>query len=172
MIALLIFFTVMLIGGFAVFFGAPFVPSRPSDVRVAFTKLYRLTNSDLLVDLGSGEGVVLRGAARCGATAIGYEINPLLVIWSKIASRKYANISVRLANYYKIDFPDETTIVYTFGDSRDLNKMVRKVEAEATRMGKPLWFISYGFRVSDKEIQNQVGASFLYLIEPLQKELT
>jgi SAM-dependent methyltransferase len=38
----------------------------------------------MVYDLGSGDGRLLFLAAKRGATAIGYEINPILVIYSEI----------------------------------------------------------------------------------------
>ena len=57
--------------------GAPYVPSRRQDIDRAFTELYHISKEDHLVDLGSGDGVVLRQAAKKGASASGFEINPV-----------------------------------------------------------------------------------------------
>ena len=66
--------------GLVVFRGAPYVPSKKTYINQAFSDLYPLTDKDVLVDVGSGDGVVLRSATKFGALAIGYEINPILVI--------------------------------------------------------------------------------------------
>ena len=47
--------------GFTAFTGAPYVPSKPREVKRAFTKLYKLSAKDVVVDIGSGDGLVLRG---------------------------------------------------------------------------------------------------------------
>lgn len=154
--------------GFVVFRGAPYVPSKKRELRRVFVELYPLTTNDLLVDIGSGDGVVLRQAAACGARAVGYELNPILVIISRLLSRSDTRIKTVLADFWFVQLPAETTVVYTFGESRDIAKMARKVADEAQRLQKPLAFISYGFSVPGMTPDKIVGAHHLYLINPLQ----
>ena len=70
---------IVILVGFSAFTGAPYVPSHRRDVARAFRELYSLDANDVLVDIGSGDGVVLRQASQRGARAVGYEIHPLLV---------------------------------------------------------------------------------------------
>ena len=79
-----IFFALFMIFSLVVFRGSPYVPSQKKYIFEAFTKLYKISKNDLLIDIGSGDGIVLRQAARLGAKAIGFEINPILVLISKI----------------------------------------------------------------------------------------
>lgn len=148
--------------------GAPYVPSKRRHIRQAFRELYRLTAKDLLVDIGSGDGVVLREAAACGARAVGYEINPVLVAISKFLSRKYPNISVRLADFWHVNIPPEATIIYTFGESRDIERMAGWVEKQATALGRPLYFLSYAFALRGRTPVKKSRLYTLYRIEPLQ----
>ena len=161
-------FCVVLLFGFVVFFGAPYVPSKKSDVKRAFGELYPLGEDDTLVDIGSGDGVVLRLAAARGARAVGYEINPVLVVISRWLSRSMPNVSVVFLSFWRADLPPETTVVYTFGDSRDIVKMAGKVQDTATRVGRPIFFISYAFEVPGMNPVKAVGAHYLYKISPLQ----
>ena len=154
--------------GFVAFTGAPYVPSKRRDVRIAFTELYRLSESDVLVDIGSGDGVVLREASKCGATAIGYEIHPVLVVIAWFLSRRDKRVRVQLANFWHVDMPPETTVVYTFGDARDIAKMYGKVQSEASRLGHALQFITYGFDVPGVMPTKAAGAHYLYTVKPLQ----
>lgn len=167
----IIFWSVLLliaVFGFVVVFGAPYVPSKKGELARAFDELYPLGPNDTLVDIGSGDGVVLRLAAERGATAVGFELNPLLVVVSRLLSRGNPSVTVRLANFWHATFPPETTVVYTFGDSRDIVKMAEKVASAATELNRPLMFISYAFAVPGLALQGQAGAHFLYRIEPLQ----
>lgn len=161
---------VFLVFGFVVFFGAPYVPSKRSDVRRAFDELYPLGPKDTLVDIGSGDGIVLRQAAARGATAVGYEIQPLLVLLSRWLSRTSPQVTVHLASFWNAQFPPETTVVYTFGDSRDIKKMAGVVQRAATELGRPLAFISYAIAVPGLEPQKKVGAHYLYELQPLQTD--
>ncbi len=156
--------------GFVVFFGAPYVPSKSKELRRAFTKLYKLSGNDVLVDIGSGDGIVLRVASECGARAVGYEINPLLVLISKFLSRRDEKVSVKQANVWKARFPNETSVVYVFGESRDIKKIVRLVQTEASRLSHDLVVISYGFKLPDITVSKKLDAHFMYIISPLQAQ--
>lgn len=64
-------------------------------------------------DLGSGDGRLLKLAAERGCQAVGFEINPFLVILTKI--RFYFSpyrklIEVRWSNFWKADFRDADVV--------------------------------------------------------------
>lgn len=160
----------ILLFGFVTFRGAPYVPTKKRDLKRAFDELYLLDETDLLVDIGSGDGVVLREAAKRGARAVGYELNPLLVVVSRLLSRSQPNVTVHFADFWNVELPSKTTVVYTFGESRDIARMATKVEHEATRLGRPLMFISYGFAVPGHTPLQKFGAHYLYKIRPLQSD--
>lgn len=154
-----------------IFRGAPYVPTRKKDLKRAFTALCPLTEKDTVIDIGSGDGVVLRQAAAHGARAIGYEVNPVLVIVSRFLNRRYGRqIETRLADFWYAKFPPETTLVYTFGESRDIKRMYAYVAREATRLEKPLFFMSYGFAVEGKPIYKSDKSFYLYKIAPLLED--
>ena len=158
--------TTVLLFAFVVFFGAPYVPSKKRDLAKAFDELYSLGSKDLLVDIGSGDGIVLRLATRKGARAVGYEINPILVMLSKFLCRSQSLIDIRLKNFWLAKFPDETTIVYVFGESRDIKKMATKVQNESNRLEKKILLMSYGFQVPNLELIKRNNTHFLYEIKP------
>lgn len=155
-------FIIVILFGFVVFRGAPYVPSRKRELIDAFDRLYSLGEHDTLVDIGSGDGIVLREAALRGAHAVGYELNPILVAISRTLSRKNGLVTTHLADFWSVQLPSETTVVYAFGESRDIAKMAKKVREEAIRLGKTLSFISYGFAVPGIVPIKQVGAYYLY----------
>lgn len=156
--------------GFVVFRGAPYVPTKRRDLARAMGELYTLDDQDLLVDIGSGDGVVLAEAAKRGARAVGYELNPLLVLLSRLRLRKSDRTTVVLADFWRVHFPDDTTVVYVFGDSRDIARMAGKVQDEATRLGRALMFISYAIAVPGVEPIEKAGAHYLYKITPLHPD--
>ena len=156
---------VILVFGIAAFTGAPYVPSLKRDLSTAFDKLYKLGKKDLLVDLGSGDGKVLGAAIKRGARATGVEINPFLVLWTKL---KHKKAKVFCGNIFRFKFPKETTIDYVFGDSCDIVKIVQYVQKEATRLGKSLSLVSLAFDVTIsgvKLIKNE-GSYYLYRVNP------
>lgn len=147
---------------FTVFFGAPFVPSKRADLEIAFSKLYKISDKDFIVDLGAGNGIVLKVAGKFGAGGIGYELNPLYAFWAKLKLRKSRGMKIRVQNYLLAKFPPETTVVYAFSESRDIEKIAKKIQAEAERLGHEIYFISYAFQIPDKKPLKKVNTHFLY----------
>lgn len=163
-----IFAGIVLAFGFVVFWGAPYVPSKKKDLAQALDKLYPVDKDDVLIDIGSGDGVVLRAAAKRGARAIGYELNPILVAISNFLSRRESRVSSHVANFWYIKLPPETTVIYVFAVSRDIAKLTRKLDAEALRLNKSFKVITYGSEVPDRKAVATVGAHNLYEFTPLQ----
>lgn len=151
--------------GLIVLRGAPYVPTKKRQLERALDSLYPLSDKDVLVDIGSGDGIVLRAAAKRGARAIGYELNPLLVLVSKALCRSPL-ISIRLADFWFVTLPRETTVVYTFGESRDIARMYQKAARAARQHKKEIYFMSFGFPVPGAKIHKQDGSFFLYKLVP------
>ncbi|MBP5675096.1 hypothetical protein J6W91_02070 [Candidatus Saccharibacteria bacterium] len=159
---LIIFFSLILLFGFTAFTGAPYVPSLKSEIKKAFTKLYPLSKKDFLIDLGAGDGIVQKIASKYGAKSVGIELNPIIALIAIIRLRKLKNAKIVCKNFYSYEFPEETTVVYVFGDSRDIEKIKEKIENEATRLKKPLYIISNGFEFPGLKKIKTVGAYHLY----------
>ncbi|TSA46497.1 SAM-dependent methyltransferase, partial [bacterium] len=62
--------------------GALFVPTHRDKVK-KIIELAHVQPGEKAVDLGSGDGRILIALAQAGADAHGFEINPLLIIWSR-----------------------------------------------------------------------------------------
>ncbi len=166
MVLLWILAGIVLLFGFVVFRGAPYVPSHRRFARQALTKLYELQSDDVLVDLGSGDGVILRLATQKGARAVGYELNPALVLISQILAHGDKRQSTILADMWLSDFPADTTVVYVFAVSRDAKKLTKKLQAHADKHGRDLWCITYGSGLANKEPVRTLQAHSLYLFTP------
>ena len=154
--------------GLVTFHGAPYLPSKKFYINQALRELYPLTTKDVLVDIGSGDGIVLREAAGMGARAIGYEINPVLVLISRYLSRKNRLVSVRLADFWTTNLPDDVTIVYVFSVKRDMKKIMRWMQNETNRLNRPIYLMSFGFELGDMEPIKNVGMYNLYMFHSLQ----
>lgn len=167
-ISLIAIMVIAVIFGITVFFGAPYVPSLASELKKMFKKLYPLNSKDLLIDMGSGDGIVLKIASEeFGAKALGIELHPVLSFLSRIRLRKIRPLpKVVCQNYLNFVFPPETTVVYTFSDSRDIEKIYQKVQSEATRLKKNLYFISNGFELPGVKYEKQYSSFFLYQLKP------
>lgn len=89
MIALIFLILQLLIAGFFLFLclafvtGGPFVPSNKGAVE-AMVNLAKLRPGQTVIDAGSGDGRVLFEAAKQGAKCVGLEINPYLVLYTRI----------------------------------------------------------------------------------------
>ena len=155
---------IVLFMGWVVFFGAPWVPSHTKDVEKAFTKLYKMGSDDFLVDFGAGDGKILKIAKKYGARGFGIELNPILVLLSKLRFLGARDVNIRLGSYLQVALPKETTVVYTFGDGRDVLKIYNRVKTEAERLEKTIYLISYAFPVKNVKEFKFDGTSYLYKV--------
>lgn len=151
-----------LVFGFVVFFGSPYVPTLRKDRQDALDTLYKLGKADTLVDLGSGDGVILREASRRGARAFGVELNPVLVAISRFLSRNDTKVEIVVGNLRTTAFPDETTVVYVFGNTMHTSIISSVIQREAKRIGHDVFVISYGAQLPDLAREKSHGASTLY----------
>jgi len=104
--------------------GAPFVPSTNPAAR-SMVHLAHIKPGMKVYDLGSGNGKLLFLAAKEGATAVGLEINPLLVLWTwikKMLSQRpktgfnpAEGVTVRWKNFWNTNLSDaDVVFVYLF----------------------------------------------------------
>ena len=150
---------------FTAFTGAPFVPSKKRDLQKLFKKGYKLSSKDTLIDLGAGSGTVMRIAMKNNAKVIGLELNPLLAAVIKFRFRHQNNATVKCCNFYNYKFPANTTVVYAFADSRDIQKIYQKIAKESVRLNKTITFISYAFKVPAVKEHKKSGAFYIYQVK-------
>ena len=160
------FFTIILVFGLVVARGAPYVPSHRRFVRLAFTKLYKLSDKDVVIDLGSGDGLVLRIAAEKASRAIGYELNPILVGISKILSWNNRKIETKIADFWLVNLPIETTVIYAFVVTRDIGKLERKLQQTVDLWGHSVSVVTYGAQLKNKQPVEILHAHSLYVFDP------
>lgn len=152
--------------GLVVFLGAPYVPSHKKAAYKALTKLYRLSENDVLVDIGSGDGLILRLASKLGARAIGYEINPLLVFISKVLSVGDKRVDIRLVNFWQKSLPSDVTVVYAFMVTRDMPRLLEKLIATAKQQNRKIFLISFGNKLAGQKPKASSKSHYLYEIKP------
>lgn len=171
MITAIIIFSVLVIAfGFVVFWGAPYVPSHRRETEAAFAALHPLSKKDVVVDLGSGDGVILRLVAGKGAKAIGYELNPLLVFLSRFFSRRFSHVEIRTGNFWKQHLPSSTTVVYVFSVTRDMAKLEMKLQSEADHLGRSFQLVLYAMKLPHKKPTKEHRAHTLYTFAPLHSK--
>ena len=155
---ILIALAVVLLFGFVVAFGAPFLPTLKAQQTEALD-LLDLRPGQTLVELGSGDGRILRAAAERGIYAIGYELNPILVIWSRIKHWRYRRlITVHWKNYWRHKLP-VTDGIYVFLLDRYMKKLDKKIIQESSNKVK---LVSYAFSIPDKKPAQEINGLLLY----------
>jgi S-adenosylmethionine:diacylglycerol 3-amino-3-carboxypropyl transferase len=161
---ILILVGVILVFGGVVFLGAPYVPTRRAWAKAALS-LVKIGQHDTIVDLGSGDGAILKLAAARGAQAIGYEINPILVLISRLRLAKFGALAtVKMANYWQVDLPAETTVVYVFGVSRHAKRMANYLTRQRRRLGHPIKIICFGPEIPRFTVVKSNSSAKLYEI--------
>lgn len=144
-----------------VFFGAPYLPTLSIPKDVAF-ELLGLKKGQHLLELGSGDGRILAYAARRGIYATGYELNPLLVLYTKIRYYRYRRyIKVYCRNYWSVSWP-ETDAIYVFLLDKYMKKLDKKV---IQSYSKPVKLVSFAFKIPHKRPESEKGGMYLYQYE-------
>lgn len=143
---------------FVVLFGAPYVPTLQPQIKTALD-LLALKPGQTLLEIGSGDGRVLKAAAERGLYAVGYELNPLLVFISRWRTRKYrGKVRVVWGNGLARAWPPADGI-YVFGVSRIMPKLYTKIMQYPH---KPIGVTSFGFELPDAKMVRQKQGVFLY----------
>lgn len=156
---ILIAFVVVLLFSFVVAFGAPFLPTLSKRVDDA-VELLELKKGDTLLELGSGDGRLLKAVAKQGVYAVGYELNPILVVYSKIYTWKYRKyVSVRWGNYWNTTWP-KADAIYVFLLNPYMSKLHKKVVQYSH--GRELTVVSFAFQINEKKPNKELSSMFQY----------
>ncbi|MDZ7744243.1 MAG: class I SAM-dependent methyltransferase [Candidatus Saccharibacteria bacterium] len=161
MISTLLFIGVALIllFGFVVLFGAPYLPTTKRQITTALDML-DLKPGQTMLELGCGDGRVIRAAAQRGWNVVGYEINPLLVLLARAHTWKYRKlVQIRWKNFWHANWP-EAEGIYVFL----LDKYMKRLDKKITQKykGKKVKLASFAFQIPDKKAQNKFKGLFLY----------
>ncbi len=139
---------VVLIFSFVIFRGAPYLPTLKQQIEDALD-LLDMQRGQTLPELWSGDGRFLGAAAKRGLYSVGYELNPLLVIWTRIRYYKYRKfISVRWGDFWVSQWP-ESDGMYVFLLQKYMKKLDTKVVQYAN--DKPYKVVSFGFTIPDRK---------------------
>jgi len=85
-----------------------------------------------MVDLGSGDGRIVIAFARAGADAHGYELNPVLVWWSRLHALALGlsnNAHFHIGSYWKEDL-SKYRIVTIYGVPSMIQPLEKKLREE------------------------------------------
>mgnify|MGYP003587363282 CR=1 FL=1 len=157
---------IVFIGIGVLFGGAPFVPTRRRWLKEAM-QLAEIKPDDVLVDLGSGDGSALAAAVEAGASrAIGYEISPILVWWSRLKLRKLkSKAKVMNVNLWKTKMPKDTTVIYVFQAGPVLKRLDKYLQEQRPYIETPkLRVICFGFEIPSLTLARSLNGMMLYEI--------
>jgi len=109
--------------------GAMFHPSARIRVRT-FLDHVPMKENELLIDIGCGDGRVLREAARrYGVRSLGFEVNPLAYVLARLRTIAFKGIEVKMRNFWKTDIrAADVVFCYLFPDV--MERLARKLEGE------------------------------------------
>ena len=142
-----------------IFFGAPYLPTLKKE-KLAAIELLDLKKGELMLELGSGDGRMLKEMAKKEVYCIGYELNPLLVLISGLIcwpQRQF--VTIKWTNFWVEELPDASGI-YVFLLDRYMEKLNAKIINRKNKV--PLKLVSYAFKVPKKKYLKKNGALYLY----------
>ena len=151
--------------GAVIAFGAPFLPTLKK-TQVDAIKLIDLKKGQVLVDLGSGDGSVLGRAAASGLIAVGYELNPFLVIYSWVVTRRFGRqVKIVPGNFWHADI-SQADGIFVFLIGHYMEKLDKLITSQPH---KKLKVVSHAFEIPRRKPTKKKGALFLYEYPASQK---
>lgn len=138
----------------------PYVPTRQATV-LQMLQVAGVKPGEKLIDLGSGDGRILLAAARFGALATGYEINPFLVFLSRWRLRKVGlqnKAKVIRGNLWWADLR-ETDIVTLYLIDYRMGALEKKLQRELKSGSR---VVSSTFRFPTWKPERAEGNIYLY----------
>lgn len=126
--------------------GVPFIPLTKKQIRV-INKFIKLKATDRIVDLGCGDGRVLRIFEKQGARDLtGYEVNFWVYLLARIRNRVLKSKSkIYFKNFKKVNL-SEYNIVFCYLSNHYMNSLREKFDRELKPGTK---IISYAFEAKD-----------------------
>lgn len=143
-------------------FGAPFLPTLSRRVDEALDML-DLEPGQVMLELGSGDGRLLLAAAKRGIGSVGYELNPVLVLYSKLLTWRYRHlVDVRWGDYWRANWP-ESDGMYVFLLQPYMDKLYKKVIQYNNKRNYKL--VSFAFKFNGKRAAREQRGLFLYVFD-------
>lgn len=159
---ILLFLAILLIlpGMYAMVTGAPFVLTTKKRLE-AMMKLGNFKKTDVVYDLGCGEGRIIRAVAKRGVKkAVGYEFSLFTYLVAKIKTFfKRGKEKIYFRNFWKEDFKDATIIVCFL-----LPKPMAKIKKEVwSKLKKGTRIVSNDAKLPGVKPEKELHKVFLYI---------
>ncbi|MHA1965129.1 MAG: SAM-dependent methyltransferase [Candidatus Thorarchaeota archaeon] len=124
--------------------GAPWLPTPKKRVR-SMLEFAGVNSDDILYDLGSGDGrIIVMAGKEFGATAIGIEVDPIRLMWSRFSIRRHRigeKVRVIRGNFFNVSLADATIV--TLYQGYIINKKIRNKLDKELKSGTRV--VSYRF---------------------------
>jgi SAM-dependent methyltransferase len=158
---------------------APYVPT-PMDVVDEMLKLADIKSTDVVYDLGCGDGrIVIRAAEKYGAKGIGVDFNPVRIREAKERAKEYnvqGKVKFILGDVMKVDFSSATAVcIYLLPSS---NAKLQPIFEKQLPVGARV--VSHDFsmpepweEVERKRVEsddNRMHTLYMWVITPEMKE--
>jgi SAM-dependent methyltransferase len=158
-ILLLIVFVIVILFGIVLLVGAPYVPTLQKQAQDALD-LLNLRPGQTLLELGSGDGRVMRAAAARGLHVVGYELNPILAAVSYFVTWKYRKqVRIIWGDFWHADFTHGDG-VFVFLIDHFMARLDRKLSGPRRR---PLKLVSFAYQIPGKQPIAKKKGLYLYL---------
>ena len=137
----------------------------PNAVVEAMLNIAHVTSSDVVYDLGSGDGrIVIAAAQKYGARGVGIELDPKLIDVANARARKagvFEKVRFVQADFFKTDVSEATVVTLFLSPS--INMRLQPVFRRQLKPGTRI--VSYRFGVRDwpPEQEVAIGGRAVYL---------
>lgn len=149
----------VLLFGFVVAFGAPYLPTLRAQTDEALD-LLDLKPGQTLLELGCGDGRVMLAAARRGLRVVGYELNPVLVAIAWLVTLRYRRqVRVVWGNYWRKTLPPADGI-FVFLLDKYMQKLDKKITQE--QAGHRVKLVSFAFKIPGKQPAKTSKGLYIY----------
>lgn len=158
LIPLVIFLSIFFILPFLV--GAPYEGIKEKPLR-DMVEISKVKKGDTSVDLGSGDGRTVIAFAKKGIMAVGFEINPFLVLYSRRRIKKLGlekNAKIYWKNFWKANF-SKFSIITTFQYFTVSKKLEEKVLRECKKGTR---VVSHYWKFPNLNIKEEKDKIYLY----------
>lgn len=158
MMAFLLWITAILV--YAMIFGGPYAPAAMNRVET-MVKLLKLKKGQRMVDLGSGDGRIVIAFAQKGIEAHGYEINPVLVLMSRLKIRRLGLqklAQIHFKDYWQDNF-SKYDAVTLYVSPLVVGSIGKKLRRELKKRGQ---VVSNSFKIPHLKIVKEENGVMLY----------
>jgi len=144
--------------GAVVLVGPPYLPILQPQMQTAL-ELLDLKPGQTLLELGAGDGRVLKAAAQRGWNVVGIEFNLFLVVIAYLRTWRYRKqVRIIWGNYWQTEWP-QADAVFTFMLQKYMTRLDENIEKWRN---KPLKLVSFAFYIPDKKAAVERNGLFVY----------